>query len=740
MDKNLEAALLYAQKYGFAVFPIHGIKQRGEALACTCHNILCENPGKHPAVSNGLKAASKDPRVIENLWAAREGLNIGVATGAISGVFAVDIDGIVGQETMNSLPELPDTFTNITSRGKHLIFKYPNKKVFSRQNIPGQKVDIRGDGGYIVFAPSRHISGVEYSLKDPEAQILDAPQWLLDRVCADAKAPVVSGESVTNKQHNQWSLTDVLEMLSFLSADCDHETWVNIGMALESGGYSFSTWNDWSKTAPHRYNPTITEKKWRSFDRSGGITMGTLVDKAMLAGWKPRSFITDEPISIEDHPARDFLKKINGIKKPAAPLEEVAPNYGDVTLGFNPLGLDSTNYGLIGDTVRWISETAMFPQPELALINTLTALSAIFSRRYASPKDTRTNIFSIGLVGTAKGKDHSRKCIKRLMDATGHGQYLGGDTVRSAAGIFTTLSQKISCIMMIDEFGLFMGHVFGAMPGQHKSEIGDTIMQLFSSSNSVLSPGQYADPKAQKMVLHQPGLCIYGTSTLSSYADAMKKSAISSGAINRYLTIQGRKNVDIRLEDVDRNIPDYIVDAWKELSNWRGDMANLNNNIVVEDVIRVTGDCWAKSFERILRFQQSMIDKDGYTSDLWGRYAENTIKIAMIFAICRNPKFPQFIESDFKYAENIAKSSVEFMIGLATEFMYENEHEKNKKDVLRQIRTKNGGIARTDLLKTNYKIKSRDLDEIIKGLIEEEIIEANREYTGGKPRIIYKRT
>ena len=48
-------------------------------------------------------------------------------------------------------------------------------------------------------------------------------------------------------------------------------------------------------------------------------------------------------------------------------------------------------------------------------------------------------------------------------------------------------------------------------------------------------------------------------------------------------------------------------------------------------------------------------------------------------------------------------------------------------------------IARTDLLKKLYHIKSRELDIIISELINSGKIEANREYTGGKPRIVYRR-
>ena len=69
----------------------------------------------------------------------------------------------------------------------------------------------------------------------------------------------------------------------------------------------------------------------------------------------------------------------------------------------------------MGDTIREIINTSQKPQPELALLNTLAALGAIFGRRYASPMDTRTNLYTVGTAVTGAGKDHSRRFIKKLM-------------------------------------------------------------------------------------------------------------------------------------------------------------------------------------------------------------------------------------------------------------------------------------------------------------------------------------
>ena len=52
--------------------------------------------GKAPAVKGGYRAAFKDRKKLETFFRANPHLNYGIATGALSGLFALDIDGPEG--------------------------------------------------------------------------------------------------------------------------------------------------------------------------------------------------------------------------------------------------------------------------------------------------------------------------------------------------------------------------------------------------------------------------------------------------------------------------------------------------------------------------------------------------------------------------------------------------------------------------------------------------------------------
>jgi hypothetical protein len=127
---------------GMAVFP------------CRCRD-------KRPATVNGLKDATTDPEQITAWWTEQPDYNVAIATGAISKIFVVDVDGPDAECELKRL-ELPPTVEAITARGRHLYFKHPNVLVRNTAGKIAPGIDTRGDGGYVLAPPSIHPSGALY--------------------------------------------------------------------------------------------------------------------------------------------------------------------------------------------------------------------------------------------------------------------------------------------------------------------------------------------------------------------------------------------------------------------------------------------------------------------------------------------------------------------------------------------------------------------------------------------------
>lgn len=177
-----DAALVYAEA-GWPIFPVAGIVAR----RCGCrHGAGCAHPAKHPLVPGGARSASTERAQVRDWWDRWPWAGVGLVTGARSGLVVVDLDPAHGAErTVASLHEqgidLPPTLAVTTGGGgHHLVYAHPGCTMpNSAGELPGvgltPGVDLRGDGGYVVAAPSVHRSGNRYRWEGGDLASL--PPW-----------------------------------------------------------------------------------------------------------------------------------------------------------------------------------------------------------------------------------------------------------------------------------------------------------------------------------------------------------------------------------------------------------------------------------------------------------------------------------------------------------------------------------------------------------------------------------
>ena len=178
----LAAALGYAAQ-GWQIIPLHSFVDG----CCTCEQATCGSPAKHPLNANGVHGATTDEETIRRWWKETGGLaNVGIATGASSGLVVVDVDAKSGGlETLARLEQdhgkLPTTPTASTGGGgRHYFYRYPTGHVIGNRAGIQPGIDIRGEGGYVVASPSAHASGRAYAWAvPPDEPLAEAPPWLL---------------------------------------------------------------------------------------------------------------------------------------------------------------------------------------------------------------------------------------------------------------------------------------------------------------------------------------------------------------------------------------------------------------------------------------------------------------------------------------------------------------------------------------------------------------------------------
>ncbi len=162
----MHAALEYARR-GWPVFP-------------------CRPGEKTPPTTHGLRDASIDPDQITEWWRRWPSANVAIATGKASGLVVIDVDvknDQAGAASFKSLQAEHGPLLTLMQRtpsdGWHLVFQHPGSEIKNRAALlPG--IDIRGDGGYVVGAPSTTSAGAyEWLNSEPIAPLPDGLRKLL---------------------------------------------------------------------------------------------------------------------------------------------------------------------------------------------------------------------------------------------------------------------------------------------------------------------------------------------------------------------------------------------------------------------------------------------------------------------------------------------------------------------------------------------------------------------------------
>jgi hypothetical protein len=180
---TLEAALDFA-RLGLQTLPVHFI-MTGSEVVCSCGARDCDSVGKHPIaelVPHGFENASSNPRVIAHWFKRHPHANVGMVVGLVC---VIDVDPRHrGDETLRRLERahghLPTTWRATTGGGgEHVFFAAPEGGIASGRL--GQGIDFKGRLGYVVVAPSSHVSGRRYAWqRDPHTTPLaPLPAWVI---------------------------------------------------------------------------------------------------------------------------------------------------------------------------------------------------------------------------------------------------------------------------------------------------------------------------------------------------------------------------------------------------------------------------------------------------------------------------------------------------------------------------------------------------------------------------------
>ena len=370
--------------------------------------------------------------------------------------------------------------------------------------------------------------------------------------------------------------------------------------------------------------------------------------------------------------------------------------------------------GFVEETMTWINETAVCPQPIFALASALCLAGTIFGRHVQDESGQRTNLYLMGVGYTSCGKDHALKAVARALDACeASGLRLG--QVTSDSAVEYALRRNPRFAMLIDEAGHFFANVASAKAvGSPLQSLKPALLELWSCANSRWK-GKQRVPKnereAEPVLIDNPHVCLFGMTQPQIFFEGASKTDLRDGwlARNLFFISKTRPKPHVLPQG---EVPVHIR---REVMCWTAPS---------ESVRTIPADDGAKAafeaFNDEVYWKMLKADKTGdETNYLYGKALENARRVALVLAVGRNGKGAVITEGDADYACRLVRYLVGDLIRAVRETVSESPDEKAKKRIVQIVADAgSGGISRNELTRKTQFIRKSFRDEYLEDLVE----------------------
>jgi len=242
----LDAAWEYCDM-AFHLIPLSGKKPAKHLLPC-----IDGRPSWKPL----LERRNSREEILR--WFGRDRANIGILTG-VSGVVVIDCDRAADAEWWCGRFSATPMITK-TARGIHLFYRFElGIKMGNRTSLFDRKIDLRGQGGYVVAPPSLHPNGTRYE-RMGTWNLCDVPEFERHWIPANE----LPATSATAELSNVDRLRRYVFKIRSISGERGHDSCfraackiADAGIDFERGMEVFREWNELCAV------PMWTEKELR---------------------------------------------------------------------------------------------------------------------------------------------------------------------------------------------------------------------------------------------------------------------------------------------------------------------------------------------------------------------------------------------------------------------------------------------------------------------------------------------
>lgn len=657
--------------------------------------------------------------------------NIGIATGHVSEILVVDVDGVYPPDW----PDMPKTWTAKTKKGFHYYFYMSPDQDFRNSTRIAENVDIRANGGYVVAPPSKHPDGGLYSweIAPEDATLAEIPDWLIEvlnkhdkRLFEAPNHPKVDKPVVrsVNSSDNDQAYIDAA-----VKAECD------ILRTIGEGGR-----NDQLNKSTFALAGLLP----------AGEVSAILTPIALEIGLNAVETRKTIDSGCQGARPREIPQRIGFVSNPEAPEEmplivkNILERNGKV-IKQSEISSDliSGAPSFMGDFIRWSLATSFFPQPTLSLAAAIALAGHLMAHKVATETDLRTNFYTMGVAESGAGKEHARQCVAKLLDAAGHSDGLSGDPASSPAVINLVSRAGGAALIQIDEMGHYIKSIGGDNSASHNKMVAANFMKLYSSAGGMYIGQEYANNETNggRSDIDQPCLNIYGTTIPDNLYGALSKESAYDGFLSRWMIFETSRF------DIEGNVnaqrlgspPDGLVESakfWIDQPKYHagagGQDGNLNTYTMIKPrVIEFTDTARKQYYEFRTDCRRKMANSsDKIDRAFWNRTAEHAAKLALVGHVG-----DKICTSVFDWAVELSNALTISAIDNIKANVYDNAYEAELQSIFKLIKGSGAaGISKSEVTRKTQRMERRKRQDIIETLIESGDIREEKASAGSSGR------
>lgn len=682
------------------------------------------NPSKLPLQPNGKPAKAGRPETwhsYDDCEAARtDGLGIGFEFATDGGLVGIDLDDAVNEQTGILHPwaqEIVDTFQaagawiewSPSGMGLHII---------CRGSVPeGRKNTTKIEAGKLeVFDHGRYFTVTGETLGTcPETlpDCSDAMDWLATKMAAKESPKPAAVVSYDTSSNDERAAAYLATMDPSISGSAGHNAAYRAAMAMVEGfglsqdkAYNLLA-GEWNGRCVPPWNERELRHKVESAAKNAGTEkpIGHLLDEGYNDGMPTADF---SGLTVKGNGAGG-----NGLREQDPATIKRAELFPSELL---------CPPGFLRDVIEFNLETAVKPQPLLALAGAVCLCAALICRKVKSASGTRPNLQVIAVGETTCGKDHSRQLNDEILERSGNEKIISPEEVTSDTALYKILESHPIRLFQADEFGRFLSTTT-ASSASHLYNVTTAMMKLYTSANRRhFNAKSYANSQHRPdIVLDQPHLVLHATSTPAAIYQAMGTASVEDGFLGRCLIFE-TKTQPRRQRRREQEIPERILQFARY---WQGfeppGMGNLYDAGSSQITIEATADA-ERVFDELDDYQYPQLIGDDKGAKLWGRAEQKAWQLALVYACSVNPTNPMIDAQAAEWACGVARAVTTHMVRIASDWLASNAQEALQQKLYRVIADRPGGITQGMLSRKSQWLKHRDRTELLASMLEAGLI------------------